>query len=117
MTTQLAFAFGMLTVVSIAMVVGIIVSLLKAYKLKSEMKDVISYTQKVTDNTDRRLDDIFRELNSSVNATGENAHIRMDSIYTDMEKRFDDLYRHVDSRFDKFENKITGSKEKQLLKN
>lgn len=116
MTTQLAFAFGMLTVVSIAMVIGIIVSLVKAYKLKSEVKDVISYTQKITDSTDRRIDNVIREFNSSVNVTGENAHTRMDSIYADMEKRFDDLYRHVDSRFDKFENKLTGTKEKQLLK-
>ena len=106
MNTQLAFAFGMLTVVSIAMVIGIIVSLVKAYKLKSEVKDTISHIERVTENIDRRLDDIIRELEQ-----------RVDYTQTNLDNKVDDVYRHIDSRFDKFENRISGTKqEKQLLK-
>jgi ribosome-associated translation inhibitor RaiA len=134
MTTQLAFTFGMLAVVSIAMVIGIIVSLLKVYKLKSEVKDTISHIDKITENIDRRFDDIIRELTQKIDEDSKTAHARMDSIYNcinDTEKeihmridsthiqldtKVDELYRHIDSRFDKFENKISTTKEKQLLK-
>ncbi len=57
MTTQLAFAFGMLVAVSIAMVIGIVVSLVKVIRLEAKVKEV---------NRDihNSIDSVWRHLNA-----------------------------------------------------
>ena len=80
MNTQLAFAFGMLVVVSIAMVIGIIISLVKVYKSQQAIRDVFH----ALDELHKRIDETHRDLDTSDN----------------------EMRRMIDSRFDKFENRL-----------
>ena len=122
MTTQLAFAFGMLTVVSIAMVIGIVVSLVKAFKLKSEVSNLTSHLEQViqnidrriddvinnngriidevTSNIDRRIDDVIRELSQTIDQNDINAHQRNDDIIRELNHKIDQNDMNVHQRID-----------------
>ena len=127
MTTQLAFTFGMLVAVSIAMVIGIVISLVKVYKLEARVKEINRGVHDSIDNiwrhlsqleTDinRRIDESERYTSMELENRNDDIHRRIDETHRQFNVNEDELRRLIDSRFDKFENKIKTTDKKQLLK-
>jgi uncharacterized protein YlxW (UPF0749 family) len=95
MTTQLAFAFGMLVAVSIAMVIGIVVSLVKVIKLETKQKEATR--------------DIFESIErvwQHISQVETNLNRRIDETERNIADETNEIRRNMDSRFDKFENKF-----------
>ena len=107
MTTQLAFAFGMLVMISIAMVVGIIISLVKAHRLSHTNTTIIGWLEDIH----RRIDEAEKHASMEINNRTEDVHRRIDETHRQFNINEDELRRMIDSRFDKFESKL----KKQLL--
>jgi predicted PurR-regulated permease PerM len=95
MNTQLAFAFGMLAMVVIIMIVAIVVGMVKVIKQQRK----ITSLEKWIDNTN---------LHAERNREG------IERAIEDIYRKINETHSIMDSRFDKFENKIT---KKQILKN
>ena len=104
MNTQLAFAFGMLTVISIGMIIGVIVGLVKVYRLEAKQKET---TKEIYDSIER----VWQHLNQ----VETNLNRRVDEAERNIGDELNDIRRNIDSRFDKFENKIKTTDKKQLL--
>jgi len=94
----LAFAFGMLTVVAIIMIVVIVIGMVKVAK----QQDKITSLEKWIDDTNRFAEINRQEVERRIT---EEVRILADEI--------GHVHRIMDSRFDKFEDKIT---KKQILK-
>jgi biopolymer transport protein ExbB/TolQ len=124
MNTQLAFAFGMLAMVAITMLVVIVVGMVKVIKLGKQVDNLQRELENTTTDTHRRIDEEIHSVRHEI----EVIHRRFDDVYSIVDKRMNDMHsethrriddevrsivdeihngrRHVDSRFDKFENKI-----------
>ena len=105
MNTQLAFTFGMLAVVSIGMIIGTIVGLVKVYRLEAKVKEI-----------NRDIHGSIERVWQHLNQVETNLNRRIDETERNMSMESDDIRRNMDSRFDKFENKIKTTDKKQLLK-
>lgn len=97
MNTQLAFAFGMLTMVALTMLVAIVIGLVKAVRqgkqieaLNHELSDFIARVERSP-----ALTDLDREIN-----------LRIDNDVQHIHNRINDVQSTTDSRFDKTENRI-----------
>ena len=108
MNTQLAFAFGMLTMVAIMMLVVIVVGVVKVIKLEKQLKELDRASSKEIEFIHRHITDTERAIYSEINQTRN----RFDE-YTIEFKREQQAY--TDGRIDKLEQKLTG-KTKQNLK-
>ena len=109
MNTQLAFAFGMLAMVAITMLVVLVVGMVKVIRHSKDFKNV----QEEIGHIHRHITEIERNFQTSLTIKQN----RFEQYTDDVHKRIDDevriindeihnTRRHVDSRFDKFENKI-----------
>ena len=103
MTTQLAFAFGMLAALSIAMVIGIVVSLVKAYKLSFTNTTIIGWLEDIH----RRIDEAEKHASMEINNRAEDIHRRIDETHRQFNTNEDELRRLIDSRLDKLESRLT----------
>jgi cell shape-determining protein MreC len=94
METQLAFTFGMLTVVAIIMIVVIVVGLVKVIKQEKQLKNLEQALSNFVDRVERStaLDDLFKEINH-----------RIDSVENNFNSQ-------LDSRLDKLESKLINNK-------
>lgn len=108
MNTQLAFAFGVLAMIAVTMVVAIVVGMVKVTKLEKQFKEFDRAASKETEFLHRHMTDTERGIYSEINETRN----RFDQ-YTDILKR--ELQAYTDSRLDKLEQKLTGTN-KQILK-
>jgi hypothetical protein len=90
----LAFAFGVLTVVAIILIIAIVIGMVKVVK----QQDKIISLEKWIDNTN---------LHAERNREG------IERVIADIYRKINETHSIMDSRFDKFENKIT---KKQILK-
>ena len=103
MTTQLAFAFGMLVAVSIAMVIGIVVSLVKVIKLETKQKETVRDIFESIERIWQHLNQIETSLNRRIDDTERN-----------IGDETNEIRRNMDSRFDKFENKLKPKQEPDM---
>ena len=101
MNTQLAFAFGMLAMIAIIMIVTIVVGLLKVYRHDKEFKS----TKEEAGYIHRHISDTERNLYQDINQLKLNF-----DKYTDELRR--ELQAYTDSRIDK----ALGTTKKQILK-
>jgi len=119
MNTQLAFAFGMLTMTAVAMLAAIVVGLVKAFKnsrqITSISNELGTFIHRVENSTS--LDDFAREINHRVDIeikeVNLNAHSRMDAInhriddeVRDINGELNEMRKNADSRFDKTEHRL-----------
>jgi predicted transcriptional regulator len=109
MNIQLAFAFGMLVVIGVAMIVTIIICMLRVTYLQAELYDLETNTNKYLQNIERRLDDVYRELEQRIDKESQFMLHKTEEFDMSVHRRIDDVLSTVDSRFDKFENKIKGT--------
>jgi biopolymer transport protein ExbB/TolQ len=120
MTTQLAFAFGMLVAVSIAMVIGIVVSLVKVIRLEAKVKEVNRdihnsidivrrHLNQIEGNLNRRIDDAEMHISREMDNQTGGIHRRIDETHRQFNINEEEMRRMIDSRFDKFENKMRNS--------
>jgi len=107
MTTQLAFAFGMLAMVAITMLITIVVGMVRVIKLEKQHKELDRASAKEVEFVHRHITDNERNLYGELNEVR-----RKFDEYTDNLRR--ELQAYTDSRIDKALG-TTGSK--QLLKN
>jgi hypothetical protein len=115
MNTQLAFAFGMLAMIAITLVVVVVGGIVKVIRqakqidgLNHELSDFIGRVERSP-----ALDDLAREINHRVDNEVKEIHLRIDKWDEEFDRGVGELRSYTDSRFDKFENKITS---KQILK-
>ena len=91
----LFYSLGVVTVTSLALVVGMV----RLQKQFLDLQRSIQFLQKQMENTERYSDDRHRD---------------MQNICRDLDRRIDDesqaLYRTIDSRLDKLENKFNTKK-------
>lgn len=107
MNTQLAFAFGMLTMIAIAMLAAIVVGIVKVLKLEKQHKELDRASSREIEFVHKHIADAERGVYSELNDTRN----KFDQ-YTDNLRR--ELQAYTDSRADKLEQKLTGKK--QILK-
>jgi biopolymer transport protein ExbB/TolQ len=107
MNTQLAFAFGMLAMTAIIMIVAIVVGMLKVIKLQKQIQDLEQSAGREIELLHRHTSDVERNIYSELNEIRR----RFDE-YTDNLRR--ELQAYTDSRIDKALG-TTGSK--QIIKN
>ena len=104
----LSFAFGMLAMVGLIMLIATVVGLVKVYKHQTQIKD---------------LHEIVYSMNREIHQKVDTHNDRLDTVITAIEdstsnqfvKEREDMLRYVDSRLDKLETKLTTNK-KDLLK-
>ena len=128
MNTQLAFAFGMLTMVAITMLVVIVVGMVKVIRHGTKFKNVqeeIGHIHRHITDTERNLYSELTEFKRRVESSTviDDVHRRIDDEVRCINDEIHNTRKHVDSRFDKFENKImattttdVATTKKQLLK-
>ena len=90
----LSFAFGMLAMTAITLIVTVILGIVKVYKHQSEIRSI----QEWVSNLDQQLSSQINEEHKLTN------------------KRIDEVYSYTDSRFDKLQSKLTQQGSKELLK-
>lgn len=95
MTTQLAFTFGMLAVISIGMIIGVIVGLVKVYRLEAKQKE-----------TTREIYESIERVWQHITHVETNLNRRIDETERNIGDETNEIRRNMDSRFDKFENRI-----------
>jgi len=110
MNTQLAFAFGMLAMIAITMLVVLVVGIVKVHR----QGNAITSLEKWIDNTNLSADQNMQVLEQRISNEVEHLNKRMDDEHRNINYEIDDTRKLMDSRFDKFEDKIT---KKQLLTN
>jgi gas vesicle protein len=128
MNTQLAFAFGMLAMVAITMLVVLVVGMVKVIRHGKEFKNVqeeIGHIHRHITDTERNLYSELNEFKRRVESSTviDDVHRRIDDEIRNIVDEIHNTRKHVDSRFDKFENKIlattttdVATTKKQLLK-
>jgi CHASE1-domain containing sensor protein len=94
MNTQLAFAFGVLTMVAVAMLAVIVVGIVKVVKLEKQHKELDRASSGEIEFVHKRMSDNERAIYSEINETRN----RFDQ-YTDNLRR--ELQAYTDSRIDK----------------
>jgi hypothetical protein len=100
MNTQLAFAFGMLTMVAVILLVVIVVGMIKVIELKGDLEDTQNQLSNFIDRVHRSpaLSDLSREIND-----------RIDDVLDKEDNDIKEIYRQLDSRLDKLEHKLSGT--------
>ena len=102
----LSFAFGMLTMIGVALATVVVVGIVKVFKMQSTLKNMREW---IVENHNHVLQRISTDVTD------------IQTIVTDdrreLNQRIDETYRYVDSRFDKMENKFTigNSAKKQII--
>lgn len=90
----LSFAFGMLTMVAIILIVTVILGIVKVYKQQSKIRSMEEWIS----NTERDFSAQISELDQNIVT------------------RIDELNSYTDSRIDKLQSKLTHQGSKELLK-
>jgi len=102
MNTQLAFAFGMLAMVAITMLVVIVVGMVKVIRLANKLENLEQTVGREVELIHRQTSDVERNMYSEIH-----------NVRNNIDKYTEDLRRecmaYTDSRVDKVQNK------KQLL--
>tara|TARA_R110000868_G_scaffold83729_3_gene236496 strand:- start:310 stop:666 length:357 start_codon:yes stop_codon:yes gene_type:complete len=98
MNTQLAFAFGMLAMVAITMLVVIVVGMVKVHR----QGNAITSLEKWIDNTNQSADQNMQVLERRISEEVQSLLTAVAEVH----QRIGETYSVMDSRFDKFENKI-----------
>jgi len=106
MNTQLAFAFGMLSMVAITMLVAIVIGMVKVIKLTKQIKNLEHVLENQIELISRHSSDVERNVYGDLHETRRNFDERLDNLHRE-------LTAYTDSRIDK----SIVTKEKQLLKN
>jgi hypothetical protein len=92
----LSFAFGVLTIIGVALVTAVVVGMVKVVKMQNQLEGLEKWVSDSESN-------IMREL--------ENRESSLSRILSEdrreLNHRIDETYRYVDSRFDKMENKLS----------
>ena len=105
MNTQLAFAFGMLTMVAIVIIVAIVVGMVKVIKLEKQHKELDRASSREIEFVHRHISDTERNTYQEINQI----RINFDN-YSDALRK--ELQGYTDSRIDK----ALGTTKKQILK-
>ena len=105
MNTQLAFAFGILSMIDIMMLVVVVVGIVKVIKLEKQHKELDRSSSREVEHLYKCIADTERNFYSELNETRN----RFDQ-YTEEYKREQQAY--TDSRIDK----ALGTTKKQILK-
>lgn len=109
MTTQLAFAFGVLVMIAITMLVAIVIGMVKVIRLEKQHKDLDRACSKETEFLHRHMTDIERGIYSELNETRR----RFDEISENLRR---EVNGYTDSRIDKLVSSIKpDSAKKQQL--
>lgn len=113
MNTQLAFAFGMLTMVAISMLVVIVLGMVKVMKLAKQVQYIQSELDRTVTHIYHRIEQEsagvhrrFDEVHSIVDRRFDDTHGRVDNEVRSLVEEVHNMQRYIDSRFDKFENRI-----------
>ena len=102
----LSFAFGVLTVVGVALAAAVVVGIVKVFKMQKQIKDLKDWIVYKQSEQKRQFDYEIENLNRVI------ADDRRE-----MNQRIDECYRYTDSRFDKLENKFIGTSAKKQIIN
>lgn len=117
MTTQLAFAFGMLSIVAITMLVAIVVGMVKVIKLGNQLRELQQSINYEVDTIHRNTSGELQETRRNIHDEIQSLRKDVDLMYSATHRRIDDdartihdeiahIHSNIDSRFDKFENRI-----------
>ena len=105
MNTQLAFAFGMLTITVVIIIIAVVVGIVEVIKLEKQYKELDKACSKEAEFMHRHITDTERAIYSEINETRN----RFD-VLTETLRR--ELQAYTDSRIDK----ALGTTKKQILK-
>ena len=101
----LSFAFGMLSMIAVALVTVVVVGMVKVSKIKTELSQLSRIVDELESNVHQRISNEVDDIN-----------IVIENDRRELNQRIDEAYGYVDSRFDKMENKFIGaSAAKQII--
>jgi len=102
----LSFAFGMLTVIGVALVTAVVVGIVKVLKMEKRMHELQRWHESDNMTMHQRISNEYEAINRV-----------MSDERKEMNDRIDHLNSYVDSRFDKMENKFIGTNavKKQII--
>jgi len=106
MNTQLAFAFGILTITIIMIIIAVVVGIVEVIKLEKRYKELDRACSKEAEFIHRHMTDNERAIYSEINETRN----RFDQFTIDLRR---ELQAYTDSRIDKALGTTT---KKQILK-
>lgn len=102
----LSFAFGMLTMIGVALAAVVVVGIVKVFRMQSTLKSTQEW---IVENHNHVLQRISTDVTNIENVITNDRR--------EMNQRIDECYRYTDSRFDKFENKLNGNSAKKQIIN
>lgn len=139
----LSFAFGILTMFAVMLVVAVVVGIVKVYKQSKQITNLENALGHVDQNLCRNIDDVAMSIHRTMEESDRSCahsfdelHRRIDEVEKYLRQEINDRSHHLDTRIDemgdatrvtsqaytdaridKLEAKLTGKSEKQLLKN
>ncbi len=102
----LSFAFGVLTVVGVALAAAVVVGIVKVFKMESKIRNV-----------ERWVDSNNSSVHQRISTETQRIHNAMSDDRRELNQRIDELNSYVDSRLDKLENKFIGNSAKKQIIN
>mgnify|MGYP003327380945 CR=1 FL=1 len=103
---QQSFAFGFFTVVFIAMVIGIVWSLLKVNSLEDELEILKDSTFRTLDRIDEKINRLHDEYERKIQNAETNINHEFERLSRKNEDDFNSTHNYINSRFDRFENRM-----------
>lgn len=113
----LSFAFGVLTVVGVALATAVVVGIVKVFKMQNKIENmqscIIDNHNIVLQRISSDNQDVHQRIGYEVDALNR---VIVDDR-RELNDRIDHLNSYVDSRFDKMENKFIGTGAKKQIIN
>jgi hypothetical protein len=102
----LSFAFGMLTVIGVALAAAVVVGIVKVFRMEKRMHELQRWHESDNQAMHQRISNEYEAINRV-----------MSDDRKEMNDRVDQLNSYVDSRLDKLESKFIGTNavKKQII--
>lgn len=94
----LAFVQGVLTVIGLLMVGGMVWAVLKINNIKDSLEGLY-----------QEVNEIQTQLHLRIDKEIQDADLKFDDVYRQIENNSENIYRTIDSRLDKLQTKLTNN--------
>lgn len=109
----LSFAFGMLTMVGVALATVVVVGIVKVFKMQNKIENMQSWIVENHNHVLQRISSDNQEVHQRIGHEVDGLHRVFSDDRRELSDRIDQVNSYVDSRFDKMENKFNGNSAKK----
>lgn len=105
-TLSFVFAFGMVVMVVIGLVIAAVVNMLRVTKMQETLANIENWINTSSRDSDAKIRNVETYLTSVTHEDRRELNSRIDEVHQQLEQNVDKIYRYTDSRLDKLENKF-----------